>query len=146
MGLLDTNVLVHAADEASAPHRMCHELVEGFRRGPDPWYLTWPILYEFLRVTTHPRVFDSPWDAASAWQFVEALLGSSSLSVLAPTARHPALLAAVVGETPVVWGNLFHDLHTAVLMREHGIRRVYTRDTDFHRFPWVEVVDPLRPA
>jgi predicted nucleic acid-binding protein len=27
-------------------------------------------------------------------------------------------------------------------MREHGIRRVYTRDTVFHRFPWVEVVDP----
>jgi predicted nucleic acid-binding protein len=27
-------------------------------------------------------------------------------------------------------------------MREHGIRRVYTRDTDFHRFPWVEVIDP----
>jgi predicted nucleic acid-binding protein len=30
-------------------------------------------------------------------------------------------------------GNLAHD---AVVMREHGIRRVYTRDTGFHRFPW----------
>jgi predicted nucleic acid-binding protein len=28
-------------------------------------------------------------------------------------------------------------------MREHGIRRLYTRDTDFHRFPFIEVLDPL---
>jgi predicted nucleic acid-binding protein len=25
----------------------------------------------------------------------------------------------------------------------HGIRRIYTRDTDFHRFPVLEPVDPL---
>ena len=31
----------------------------------------------------------------------------------------------------------------ALLMREHGIRRICTRDTDFHRFPFVEPVDPL---
>jgi predicted nucleic acid-binding protein len=35
-----------------------------------------------------------------------------------------------------------HHLTTAVLMREHGIKRVYTRDTDFHRFKSLEVVDP----
>ena len=29
-------------------------------------------------------------------------------------------------------------------MREHGIRRIYTRDVDFHRFPFLEVVDPAR--
>ena len=33
--------------------------------------------------------------------------------------------------------------HTAILMREHGLRRVATRDTDFRRFPFLEVVDPL---
>jgi len=27
-------------------------------------------------------------------------------------------------------------------MREHGIRRIYTRDTDFHRFPFLEPIDP----
>ena len=32
----------------------------------------------------------------------------------------------------------------AVLMREHGVSRICTRDTDFHRFPFLSVVDPLR--
>ncbi|MCH8883417.1 MAG: hypothetical protein IIA41_07965 [SAR324 cluster bacterium] len=44
---------------------------------------------------------------------------------------------------PRLVGNLMHDTQTAVLMREHGIRRICTRDTDFHRFPFVEPIDPL---
>ena len=33
--------------------------------------------------------------------------------------------------------------HIAALMIEHGISRIYTRDTAFHRFPGIEVIDPL---
>ena len=49
----------------------------------------------------------------------------------------------VLAELPHIAGNILHDAHTAILMREHGVRQVCTRDTDFHRFPFVEVVDPL---
>jgi predicted nucleic acid-binding protein len=28
-------------------------------------------------------------------------------------------------------------------MREHGVREVRTADTDFHQFPFLEVVNPL---
>ncbi len=34
-------------------------------------------------------------------------------------------------------------MHTAVLMREHRIRRIVTRDADFHRFTFLAAVDPL---
>ena len=44
---------------------------------------------------------------------------------------------------PHLRGNIVHDLHTAALMREHGIRDIYTRDSDFSRFPFVKVIDPL---
>ena len=43
---------------------------------------------------------------------------------------------------PQLGGNIVHDAPTATLMREHGIRRIYARDTDFHRFPFLEVIDP----
>ena len=42
-------------------------------------------------------------------------------------------------------GNLFFDVRTAVLMLEHGVRRIYTVDADFLQFPDLEVVNPLRP-
>ena len=49
-----------------------------------------------------------------------------------------------MAELPDVRGNQMYDLHTAVLMREHGVSRICTRDTGFHRFPFLDVVDPLR--
>ncbi len=59
-----------------------------------------------------------------------------------PTERHAAVAAEVFAELAHLAGNVIHDAHTAVLMREHGIRRIYTRDTDFHRFPFLEPIDP----
>ena len=59
------------------------------------------------------------------------------------TPRHAAVLARTLSELPDLRGNVMHDVHTAVLMREHGINRICTRDSDFHRFPFLKVVDPL---
>ena len=143
MLVVDTNVLVYAADADSPHHAPCRDWLERQRRRADAWYTTWAILYEFLRVTTHPRVMRRPWSASEAWGFVAALLASPGLGVLVATPRHAEVAAQVIAELPQVAGNLFHDVHTAILMREHGIRRIVTRDTDFHRFPFVEPLDPL---
>ncbi len=59
------------------------------------------------------------------------------------TDRHARVLAATIAEQPQLRGNILHDAHTAVLMREHGITRIVTRDTDFHKFKYLEVVDPI---
>jgi predicted nucleic acid-binding protein len=88
-------------------------------------------------------VFRPAWTGAKAWRFVEDLLASPGLRVLTATDRHAAVAAEVFASLPHLSGNLMHDAHTAVLMREHGVRRIYTRDTDFHRFPFLEPVDPL---
>jgi uncharacterized protein len=66
--------------------------------------------------------------------------------MLTPTRRHAAVLRQCLDELPEARGNLMPDLHTATLMREHGIARIVTRDADFHRFAFLQVVDPLRPA
>jgi uncharacterized protein len=141
--VVDTNVLIYAADQESFYHARCCELLEGWRSQPSAWYVTWPILYEFLRVSTHPRVFRTAWPVGPAWSFVEAILAAPALSVLIPTDRHAQVASEVIQQIPHLRGNLMHDAHTAVLMREHGIRRIYTRDTDFHRFSFIEPLDPL---
>jgi len=141
MFVVDTNILVYAADADSQWHAKARTWLERQRRLPDAWYTTWPILYEFLRVTTHPRVMKRPWSASQAWGFVSALLGSPGLGVLVPTQRHPDVAEQVIKEIPHLAGNMLHDAHTAVLMREHGISRICTRNTDFHRFPFLEVIE-----
>lgn len=142
MFVVDTNILVYAADEDSSFHKPCFSLIEEWRRQSSIWYVTWGILYEFLRVTTHPRVFRKPWSSTGAWSFVEALLASPSLGILVAAERHADVAAEVIKTLPSLSGNLLYDAQTAILMREHGIERIYTRDTDFHRFPFLEPVDP----
>ena len=144
MLVFDTNVLIYAANEESEFHDICRRRIDESRMDPSPAFVTWNICYEFLRVSTHRRVFPSPWTPQGAWRFVETLLESPGFALLRATDRHQAILAQTMSELPDVRGNLIHDLHTAVLMREHGVTRICTRDTDFHRFPFLDVVDPLR--
>jgi toxin-antitoxin system PIN domain toxin len=143
MFVVDTNILVYAADRSFPEHEACRKRLEEWRAGSAPWYLTWGIVYEFLRVVTHPRVLKRPWRVPEAWRFVEAVLASETLGMLVETPRHAALAAQTMCEVAGLEGNLMHDGHTAVLMREHGLRRIVTRDSHFHRFPFLDVVDPL---
>jgi len=108
-----------------------------------PWYLTWGIDYEFLRVVTHPRVFRTPFSMAEAKRFVDALFASPSLRVLVETDRHRHVADEVFSEVPGIAGNLVFDAHTAILLRENGIKTIYARDTDFNRFPFLDVLDPI---
>jgi toxin-antitoxin system PIN domain toxin len=143
MFVVDTNVLVYAANEQSEHHDRCLALLSEWRERSSAWFLTWGIVYEFLRVVTHPRVLREPARAGQAWGFVEALLESPGLIMLTETTRHADVAREVLAQSPGLTGNLLHDTHTAVLMREHGVRRIYTRDTDFHRFSFLEPIDPL---
>lgn len=144
MLVVDTNVLVYAADDAAPEQQRCRETVDRCRAGRTPWYLTWAVVYEFLRVVTHPRVLRHPRTVGDAWSFVTAVLASPSAGVLVASEQHARVAAQFIAEHPgVLRGNLLHDAHTAILMREHGITRIVTRDADFHRFAGMDVIDPL---
>jgi toxin-antitoxin system PIN domain toxin len=144
--VVDTNVLVYAADVDSPYHDPCREALEHWRGLASAWYVTWGILYEFLRVMTHRRVIRQPLSIAESWGFVEAVLASRGLGVLVPTERHGDVATEVFEELPHLSGSLLHDANTAILMREHGIHRIYTRDMDFHHFPFLQPLDPLAEA
>ena len=143
MFVVDTNVLIYAADRAAPEHARCRDLLERWRHRRGAWYLTWGVCYEFLRVVTHPRVLRRPWTSLAAREFLDAVMSAPGLAMLLPTERHASVLDEVGREVPGIAGNLWHDAETAVLMREHGIRRICTRDTDFHRFPFIEPIDPI---
>ena len=142
MFVVDTNVLVDAADRDSRFHDPCRKRIEDWRRRSSPWFLTLGTCYEFLRVVTHARVLKKPWRISEAWGFIAGILASPGGSFLVPTDRHTRVAREVFAEMPGIAGNLAHDAATAVLMCEHGIKTIYTRDADFHRFRFLEVVDP----
>jgi toxin-antitoxin system PIN domain toxin len=142
--LIDTNILLHAANAGSPSHRAARGFLEEHAQVRTSWCITWPILYEFLRVSTHARVFPKPLTAPQALEFAAALTAPEEVAILVPTARHLPVLVTVVNELGHPAGNLFHDIHTAVLMREHGIPENVTADTDFLQFSFLKVSNPLR--
>ena len=144
MLVFDTNILIYAANEDSSFHLPCRRFLDAARHGPSSAFLTWNICYEFLRVSTHPRALQSPWRTHDAERLLSDLLASSGFELLTATPRHAAVLTQTLSELPDLRGNVMHDLHTAVLMREHGVSRICTRDNDFRRFPFLTVIDPLR--
>lgn len=143
MFVVDTHILIYAADKDSPDHGRCRALLEQWRAQATPWYVTWGIVYEFLRVVTHPRVLTQPIPPSHAWLFLDALFAAPQLRLLTETDRHRHVATEVFAEVPDITGNLVFDAHTAVLMRENGIRVIYTRDTDFNRFPFLDTIDPI---
>jgi uncharacterized protein len=95
-------------------------------------------------VATHPKVFPQPLVWREALDFLLPILEIDQVGMLRAGDRHWALLADILAESTHPSGNLFFDVRTVVLMREHGIRRIYTTDTDFLQFNGIEVVNPLR--
>jgi toxin-antitoxin system PIN domain toxin len=144
MMVFDTNVLVHAAREDSEFHGPCQRRVAEAGTGSSSVFLAWNVCYEILRVITHTRIYPAPWNLQEGYRFLETLLASPRFGMLLPTPNHLYALEQLAVEFPGLRGNVVHDLHTAALMREHGISQICTMDSDFRRFPFVEVIDPTQ--
>jgi len=141
---VDTNLLLYAVNSAAPQYPKARARLAGWLAGGEDMLLTWGIVYEFLRVATHRAVFPRPLSFAQAWAFLDRILSNSRVRILTESGDdHVDLLRGAVEEVPAVTGSLFHDLHTALLMRGEGISEIRTSDADFHRFPWLHPVDPL---
>ena len=139
---LDTNILVYARRAESVHHSAAVKLLRNLAEGDAPWALPWPCVYEFVRVVTHPRVFDPPTDLEAALEDLESLFDSPSLTLLGEGPTHAGHLLTMMRDGAAV-GNLAHDAHIAALLREHGVRELWTTDRDFRRFGGLQTRDPF---
>ncbi len=143
-GIIDTKILLYAANQDCPEHTPALAFINSARETSGQWLLTEGICYEFLRVSTHQRVFPSPLRAMEAMDFLEKLLNTEGFDLLQAGPRHWNCLRAVVAGAHYPAGNLFFDIRTAALMRERGVRVIYTADTDFLQFSDIEVINPVK--
>lgn len=134
---VDSNILI-AAHRAEHPlHRVALERLSGIAEGRRPWGLPAFCVAEFLRVTTHPKIFTPPTPLHTGLEFIDALLASPTVRMLGPGKRYWQHFRATC-EAGDAKGNLVFDVQIAAVCLEYGATRLLTADRDFARFPGLE--------
>jgi toxin-antitoxin system PIN domain toxin len=138
---VDANILVYADNVGDPANEVARSLIERLSVGPDLFYLFWPTILGYLRIATNPRILRAPIPPSEATRNIEALL--SLPHVVAPGERDGFWRAYLASGGASVRGNAVPDTHLAALMRQNGVRTLYTRDRGFRRFDFLDVRDPF---
>lgn len=85
MFLMDVNVLVYAHREDTPDHLIYREWLESIINGNAAYGYSELVLSGFLRVVTHPRVFEMPSALSSAVRFVNQIRAAQRIM---PSALH----------------------------------------------------------
>ncbi len=139
---VDVNVLLYASDTSSPKHAAAIRFLKQRASDPDLFCIAWSTLIAFLRIATHPGIFAQPLSPDDALRNVESLLSLPRVRLLAEGEGFLEIYREVTAHFPVR-GNLVPDAHLAALLRQHGVRRLYTVDRDFRKFDFLEVADPF---
>jgi len=141
MILTDVNVLVYAFRADSPGHSAYYKWVEDLINSDQAYGFSDLVLSGFLRVVTHPRIFNPPSDLASGIEFTQIIRSQPNAIPISPGARHWDIFTKLCEEANVK-GNLIPDAYLAALAIESGSEWV-TTDRDYSRFPGLKWRHPL---
>ncbi len=142
MKLIDSNLLIYAADTQSPHYAKSRAFVEDAFNGEEAVGLPWAVLLAFVRITTGRRGGAPPLAVKDACRLVSVWLGRPNVIVLNPGPEHWLILRELL-ESTGTGGNLTTDAHLAALAIENGAE-LCSADSDFARFPRLKWTDPTR--
>ena len=138
----DVNILLSASDSSSPYVERARSFIESCITQKEVFAVAWPTVMSYLRIATHPAVFDQPLSPDEAMANIETLLSLPYARFLSEDEGFWGAYRAITSEVPTR-GNLVPDAHVAALLRSHGVKTLYTHDRDFLKFPFLDLRDPL---
>lgn len=141
MPCADVSVLVYVHRPESPKRDGYRTWLEQARRGVEPLGVAATVLSGFLRVVTHPRVFEEPTPLDGALEFVEAVRGSPAAVPVLPGERHWQIFTDICRQLDAR-GNTVPDAFLAAIAIEQGATWV-SADRGFAGFPGLRWMDPL---
>jgi len=133
MLLVDVNVLIYAHREDASNHARYRSWLEDVVNGDEAYGMADIVLSGFIRIATHPRVFNPPSSIDTALAFASRVRGQPNCVPISAGARHWDIFSHLC-QTAGVRGNLVPDAYLAALAIESGSEWI-TTDRDFSRFP-----------
>jgi toxin-antitoxin system PIN domain toxin len=139
--LPDANLLLYAYDSTSPFHDKARIWLENCLSGSESVGLCPVVLFAFIRIGTHPRVFEKPMPIERAAGHVEDWLKRKVCRLVRLEHEDVTRALELLGHLGV-GGDLTTDAQIAAL----AIRldaTIHSVDSDFLRFPGVRVINPL---
>ena len=140
---IDANVLLYASDQESSRWETATQILTECAKKKEVFYLPWPAIMAYLRISTHPAIFSAPLTPDEAAGNINSLLRIPHTRVLSEGPRFWEAYRRA-SSTVVARGNLVPDAHIAALLLEHGVNSILTNDSDFLKFPFLKVIDPFK--
>lgn len=141
MFLMDINILVYAHREDTIEHSLYREWLESIVNSDVPYGYSELVLSGFLRVVTHPRIFEVPSALSSAVRFANQVREPQNAVCLAPGPMHWKIFLGCTEQIDAK-GNDIADAYHAALAMEWNCVWV-TTDKGFKRFNGLKVRHPL---
>jgi toxin-antitoxin system PIN domain toxin len=141
MLLPDVNVLVYAHRQDAPNHAAYRNWLEATINNDQAYGMADLVLSGFLRVVTHPRVFNPPSTIEQALEFTYQIRNQPNCVQIWPGPRHWEIFIKLCKQTNVK-GNLVPDAYLAALAIETGSEWI-TTDRDYSRFPDLKWRHPL---
>jgi uncharacterized protein len=139
--MFDVNVLVHAFRPDTEGHAAFRNWLEAQVNGPEAFGVSELVLSGFIRVLTHPSVFDPPSDLSDCLLAAGQIRDHPNCVALRPGPRHWDIFTGLCRSAGAV-GNIVPDAYHAALAIEHGCEFM-TTDKGFSRFPGLRWRHPL---
>jgi toxin-antitoxin system PIN domain toxin len=129
----DVNILVYAHREDAPNHRAYYEWLKAALESDQAFGMADIILSGFLRVVTHPKVFNPPSNLEDAMVFIAGIREQPNCVHIQPGPRHWGIFEQLCKNANVK-GNLVPDAFLAAMAIESGCEWI-TTDRDYSRFP-----------
>lgn len=141
MILVDANLLIYAYVDDLPQHEAAFEWLDRQLNETPRVGLPWASLLAFVRLVSNPRIFRKPVPLPAAWRQVETWLSAPSVWTPGPTARHAAVLGALLSSEGLK-ANDVPDAHLAALAIEHDLL-LCSSDGGYDRFADLRWHTPL---
>lgn len=139
--IMDVNILVYAHREDIEHHTQTLKWLELIINSNTDFGYSELVLSGFLRLVTHPRIFQTPSTLEDALIFVEQIKNQSNAVLITPKDRHWIIFKDLALSTKAV-GNFIPDAYHAALAIESGSEWV-TADKGFKKFKGLKIFNPL---
>lgn len=140
MTAIDTNILIDLI-VASMPTHV--STTEGMSHLHDEICTTPTNVGECLRLLTHSKLFPKPLSAKAAVSALEELFDYHQIRVLDEDTAWWKDIPEMEIEIPGLKGNEIFDARIALCLRSHNVKRIYTRDADFKKYSFLQVIQLL---